>query len=237
MKKITCTNSICEATFYFDEQRYPNATEVKCPKCKNIQPLKKEIPPKQAAAAADFSWLKQDLTPPAPQKEDFFGRNSPRKEPAPPPEKPKPPVPIQMSPPMDYEEDFFGRRPVLKEPVPTPTPLSAPQLQPISSLIVGDWASQRAFPLKAGRNFIGRRADNDIVLDQDEHISRRHAVIEVAALPNGNWRYILYDIGYLGEAQSKNGVHVGSRRLNSLDQLQLTTHSTFQLGDTKCMLK
>jgi phage FluMu protein Com len=235
MKKITCTNSICEATFYFDEQRYPNAAEVKCPKCKNIQPLKKEVSPKQAAA--DFSWLKQDLTPPAPPKEDFFGRNSPRKESAPPLEQPKPPVPIEIPPPMDYEEDFFGRRPVSKEPTPPPMAPPAPQIQPIASLIVGDWASQRAFSLKSGRNFMGRRADNDIVLDQDEHISRRHAVIEVAAMPNGHWRYILYDIGYLGETQSKNGVYVGSRRLNSLDQLHLTTDSTFQLGDTKCKLK
>jgi hypothetical protein len=216
MKKITCTNSICEATFYFDEQRYPNAKEVKCPKCKNIQPLKKEVPPKQSSPAADFSWLKPDLTPPKTHEEDFSGYKQP--------EKLKPPV--EITPPIDYEEDFFGRRAIQKDPV-----------QPILSLIVGDWVSQRAFSLKSGKNFIGRRADNDIVLDQDEHISRRHAVLEVVAMPNGNWRYLLYDIGNLGETQSKNGVYVGGKRLNTIEQFNLTSGSSFQLGDTKLKLK
>jgi FHA domain len=233
MKKITCTNSICEATFYFDDQRFPNAAEVKCPKCKNIQPLKKDAPAKQSSSAADFSWLKQDPMPPKHSEEDFFGRNPPRKEP-PPVEKP---APVEIPPPTDYEEDFFGRRPVQKEPIQQPTPPPTPQIQPISSVIVGDWVAQRTFSLKSGRNFIGRRADNDIALDQDEHISRRHAVLEVVAMPNGNWRYLLYDIGNLGETQSKNGVYVGSRRLNTVEQFNLTSGSTFQLGDTKFKLK
>ncbi len=94
MKKIICTNSICEASFYFDEQRYPNANEVRCPKCKNIQPLKKEAPAKPASSAADFSWLKQDLTPQKPPEEDFFGQKQSRKEPIPQPEKPKMPTPV-----------------------------------------------------------------------------------------------------------------------------------------------
>jgi FHA domain len=256
MIKIICKNSICEAPFYFDEQRYPNATEVKCPKCKNIQPIKAKPLP----VPHDFSWLKPDLTPPQtheedffgvkpPQEkpklpvpveiprppidyeEDFFGRKPVQKEPTPPQEKPKPPVPVEIPrPPIDYEEDFFGQRPVQKEPNP-------PQIQPILSLIVGDWIAQRTFSLKSGRNFMGRRADNDIVLDQDEHISRRHAVLEVVAMPNGNWRYLVYDIGNLGETQSKNGVYVGSRRLNTMEQLNLTSGNIFQLGDTKFKLK
>ncbi len=242
MKKITCNNSICEATFYFDEQRYPNAAEVKCPKCKNTQPLKKDVPSKKSSSAADFSWLKQDSTPPKTNEEDFFGYKQPQKEAIPQPEKPKIPAPVEIPPPpMDYEEDFFGRRPVLKEPTPPPPtpppPQFAPQIQPILSLIVGDWVAQRTLPLKSGRNFMGRRADNDIVLDQDEHISRRHAVLEVVAMPNGNWRYLLYDIGNLGETQSKNGVYIANKRLNSTEQFHLTAGSSFQLGDTKFKLK
>jgi hypothetical protein len=65
----------------------------------------------------------------------------------------------------------------------------------------------------------------------------RHAVLEVVAMPNGNWRYLLYDIGNLGESQSKNGVLVQNRRLNVQEQLNLTSDSTFQLGDTKFKLK
>jgi phage FluMu protein Com len=179
MKKITCVNSICGGTvFYFDEQKYPNATEVKCPKCKHIQRI-------QPLPAMDpLSWLKQDL--PLPQVA-----------------KPKPPAEI---PPLETE--------------------------PILSLMT----SNRTFSLKLGKNFIGRRADNDVVLDQDEHISRRHAVVEVIAIPNANWRYIVYDIGNLGETQSKNGVYVGSRRLSTFEQLNLVSGNTFQLGDTKLSL-
>ncbi|MEN9610639.1 MAG: Inner rane component of cytoplasmic domain [Bacteroidota bacterium] len=179
MKKITCANSNCGGTvFQFDEQKYPNATEVKCPKCKHIQRI-------QPLPSIDpLSWLKQDLT--APQVV-----------------KPKP----QME-------------------------LPALETEPILSLMT----SNRTFALKLGKNFIGRRADNDVVLDQDEHISRRHAVVEVFATPNANWRYIVYDIGNLGETQSKNGIYVGSRRLSTFEQLNLVSGNTFQLGDTKLSL-
>jgi pSer/pThr/pTyr-binding forkhead associated (FHA) protein len=87
-------------------------------------------------------------------------------------------------------------------------------------------AGQSVFPLRQGSNFIGRRADNDIVLGQDEHISRRHALLEVIEKPNGGWLYILSDL------QSGNGVYVESQRLRTNERIELVAGNTFTLGDT-----
>jgi pSer/pThr/pTyr-binding forkhead associated (FHA) protein len=80
--------------------------------------------------------------------------------------------------------------------------------------------------LRQGSNFIGRRADNDIVLDQDPHISRRHALLEVMEKPNGGWLYILSDL------QSGNGVYVEQQRLRAQDRMELRAGNSFTLGDT-----
>ena len=60
--------------------------------------------------------------------------------------------------------------------------------------------------------------------------------MEVVATPNANWRYIVYNIGNMGETKSKNGVYVSSRRLSTFEQLNLVSGNTFQLGDTKLSL-
>jgi hypothetical protein len=105
-------------------------------------------------------------------------------------------------------------------------PPPIPKNIPILFLIVG----QSVFPLRQGSNFIGRRADNDIVLDQDEHISRRHALLEVIEKPNGGWLYLLSDL------QSGNGVYVERQRLRTNDRIELMVGNTFTLGDTNLRL-
>ncbi len=108
--------------------------------------------------------------------------------------------------------------PIVKETIPVDSPIN----NPILCLIIG----QSVFPLRQGSNYIGRRADNDIVLDQDPHISRRHALLEVVEKPNGGWLYILSDL------QSGNGVHVENQQLRAHDRIELVQGNTFRLGDT-----
>jgi pSer/pThr/pTyr-binding forkhead associated (FHA) protein len=124
-------------------------------------------------------------------------------------------IPLQSPPPP----------PPVKEEMPIPPPPQKIYI-PILSLIVG----QSVFPLRQGSNFIGRRADNDIVLDQDPHISRRHALLEVIEKPNGGWLYLLSDL------QSGNGVYVEQQKLRSNDRIELMVGNTFTLGDTPLRL-
>ncbi len=39
MFKITCQNTACGTSFYFDKEKSPNATKVICPKCKQVQTI------------------------------------------------------------------------------------------------------------------------------------------------------------------------------------------------------
>jgi FHA domain len=153
MLKIKCDNLICESTFFFDEQRYSNATEVRCPKCKTNLPIPiehKQIPP-----------------PPLPQ-----------------------------------------------------------QPKAILALAVG----KSVFPLKQGNNYIGRSVNNDIVLDQDPLISRRHALLEVVKTEKNDWRYILSDL------HSQNGTYINEERLQQGEQVELQERNFFKVYNTQLRL-
>jgi pSer/pThr/pTyr-binding forkhead associated (FHA) protein len=110
---------------------------------------------------------------------------------------------------------------------------------------------KQTLALKKGINVIGRY-DEEIQADlqihtTDEHMSRRHCVIEVESDISGQVQYILYDVGKLETKPSMNGIFVN-------EQFQLQTYKlpndrivftevyvkdgdTIQIGYTKLVLK
>jgi pSer/pThr/pTyr-binding forkhead associated (FHA) protein len=91
--------------------------------------------------------------------------------------------------------------------------------------IFRDKAPSQTANLREGKNIIGRRNCDVVILDTT--ISRRHCVIEIRKDSRSNWQCLLYDIGYLEGTESTNGVFVDGRsqRLNNREQ------HIFQIGD------
>jgi FHA domain len=110
--------------------------------------------------------------------------------------KKEPPTPIEVLPMMDYYLQIFREN-----------------------------APSQTANLREGKNIIGRRNCDVVILDTT--ISRRHCVIEIRKDSRGNWQCLLYDIGYLEGTESTNGVFVDGRsqRLNNREQ------HIFQIGD------
>lgn len=109
----------------------------------------------------------------------------------------------------------------------------------IGWLVVHDEnTNSQTFPLKVGRNVIGRKSVSkpcDIMIEtNDAFMSRQHSVIDVLQYPDGRFAYILSDCG------SSNGTFVNAdknRKLSQHDQIYLKDGDTVQLGKTKLVLK
>ena len=98
--------------------------------------------------------------------------------------------------------------------------------------------STKSYTLDQGLNYIGRDKSankNKIVIDDDDYVSKQHAVIEVI---NGNpIKALVYDIGHVTGQFSTNGVYINGfeSRINS--KLELVEDDTVQIGYTKFVFK
>lgn len=96
----------------------------------------------------------------------------------------------------------------------------------------------KTYKLNFGMNFIGRNKElnkNNIVLDDDDFISKQHAVIELQkqSLPSAT----VYDIGQFNGKFSTNGVFINGIP-NRLDtKTELKDNDTIQIGYTKLIFK
>jgi len=93
----------------------------------------------------------------------------------------------------------------------------------LAQIVNGVAASK--FILDKQRHTIGRRSDNDIMID-DAAVSSHHAVIDAREdeYLDGHFKFFLKDMG------STNGTYVndleikGERRLNSFDMIKIASH-------------
>jgi pSer/pThr/pTyr-binding forkhead associated (FHA) protein len=227
MKKLICSNPVCEKTFNFDEQKFPNAKKVKCPHCQTTQPLALSSPDKK-----EDEW------------DNIISRQPPQ------PATPVAPPQIPVSPPRDPapfekhsdpgEEDFFGRqdapRPRPSAP-PGPNPTAVPASQPGWLVIHDEQTATETFPLREGINRVGRRANdtprdvNILINTRDTYMSRKHCEIDVRRRANSNeYEYILSDF-------SLNGTYVNAgKRLAKGQSVSLRDGDTVQIGRTKLVL-
>ncbi len=86
--------------------------------------------------------------------------------------------------------------------------------------VVGE--KPRTIPLRPGKITLGRRATNDIVLN-DESASRRHAVLELDA---GG------DVLTLRDLHSTNGTYVNRLRVDSAEQRRLRVNDVIRIGSS-----
>lgn len=225
MLKIICNNAICGSSFMFNDKKYPDATKVRCPKCKGTQPLNASggsaAPPIEEEE--DLDWLRPKepanvsspvITPSLnsqPQQEDAL------------------------------EEDFFS---VQQTPAPIArTPVRKPrsaQPQGIGWLVIHDeYTDTYTFDLRKGINRIGRQSDstprdvNIAIHTKDKYMSRHHCNIEVQWLERENrHEYVLTD------RNSSNGTFVNAgKRLSKRADVSLRDGDTIQAGRTKLVLK
>ena len=96
----------------------------------------------------------------------------------------------------------------------------------------------RVFPLKLGRNVIGRKSRSrpcDIMIDtKDMYMSRNHCAIHVGKSPKGDLSYLIKCV------KSLNGTFINEGKkgkLNLNDEIYLEDKDTIQLGRTKVVLK
>lgn len=228
MRKIKCENPICGTTFYFNEKKNPNATKVRCPKCKNIQAL-----------PADPSLKEEE------EEEDWL-----RRSPSPSPSSPVMPSSEKAPPPEDREEsalkeDFLAPNPRPASTVPPPSVGEKPRTASakdagIGWLVVHDEATETAtFQLRKGINRIGRHSQstprdvNIAIRTKDQYMSREHCDIEVRwQKDKGSYDYALAD------RRSSNGTFVNAgRRLLRSEEVMLKDGDTIQAGRTKLVLK
>lgn len=94
-------------------------------------------------------------------------------------------------------------------------------------LKVGGLTGSQSIPMTTTRLTIGRSASNDIVLKEDQTVSREHAAIE--SLPGGQWR--------VRDLHSRNGTFVnglkvsGSAPLRPGDRIEIGS-STLEMADS-----
>lgn len=106
-------------------------------------------------------------------------------------------------------------------------------------LIVHDENTEsQVFPLKLGKNIVGRWSESkpcDVMIEtEDRRMSRNHSVVEVLKRPTGQYDYLIYDFG------SANGTFINAdanKRLTEHDQVFLRDGDTIQMGRTKMVLK
>ena len=248
MLKIDCSNPVCGETYYFNDEKFPNATKVRCPKCGQIQPR----PSAQKKIEEDIDWFKP-ATPPV-SASPQLGFDTPV----------EPSFISEPAPPSTDEEDFFTpvKKPATPKPEPRPVapPLprnreTSPAPRPpnnraasdaIGWLVIHDeFTESRTFALRKGLNRIGRASDttpkdvNIGIETQDRYMSRHHCDIEVRQkISVGGYEYILSDRDYGGKRAAANGTFLNARkRLTPMDELSLQDGDTIQVGRTKLVLK
>jgi len=129
---------------------------------------------------------------------------------APPPPAALPPIPIDTSP-LNFSA----------QPAQTPPPVAAPPraVAPVSTLTgIGGLYLGSRFTLSPGEHTLGRQ-DAEVLLANDNQISRKHATITVA--PDG--------IATLADAGSTNGTFVNDMRVTSM---QLAPGDVIRVGTT-----
>ena len=92
------------------------------------------------------------------------------------------------------------------------------------------------FPLKTGKNILGR--DADISFPGDRYISRKHCLIEVIER-SGEMLCILTDDGSIGDSgePSTNGTFHNETRLSRYDKIYLDHDDKIKLGHTEFIFK
>lgn len=249
MLKVDCNNPVCGETYYFNDEKFPNATKVKCPKCGQVQAR-----PSVSGAGSGASGKREE-------EESWFQPPSAGVSASPQLDFDTPAQQhfIADPPPSVEEEDFSA--PVKKatpkeEPVrPTPratplpqqpTPSVRPSVDAIGWLVIHDeFTESRTFALRKGLNRIGRASDStpkDVnigIETRDQYMSRHHCDIEVRQkLSVGGYEYILSDRDYSGKKASANGTFLNARkRLTPMDESVLQDGDTVQVGRTKLVLK
>jgi pSer/pThr/pTyr-binding forkhead associated (FHA) protein/ribosomal protein S27E len=249
MIKINCNNSICGEVYYFNNDKFPNATKVKCPKCGQVQARPTAGGAPAIEANDDIDWFKPKEKPieaspqmiyDTPQVSSGFFDDA------------------QPSASAAEEEDFFTpiKKPAVNTPPPSPIKHQAPPTysspppsnvpDAIGWLVIHDeYTESRTFSLRKGLNRIGRVSDStprdvNICIDtQDNYMSRHHCDIEVRQKPGTNgYEYILSDRDYGGKKASANGTFLNARkRLSPNDESPLQDNDTIQVGRTKVVLK
>jgi hypothetical protein len=123
-----------------------------------------------------------------------------------------------------------------------PTPDPPRVLPPMARLMSEDNSGQRQeFKLKLGINVIGRATPMmqvDVVL-MDGSLSRPHCVVEVVDNKFYGWKYLLYDISYMNQKKSTNGVYIALRstRLDIMEQVELQVGDYFITGHVRFELR
>lgn len=90
-----------------------------------------------------------------------------------------------------------------------------PSVSPVVAVLVG---SGSEYPLKAGANTFGRKAENDVAI-ADPYVSGRHGVIEVAD-----------DGVYLTDVGSTNGTMLNDAKLTPHQRVSIGEEDTIRLG-------
>ena len=226
MKKIICNNTICGSSFMFDDKKYPNATKVRCPKCKGTQPLEASggmggTPPEEEE---DLDWLR----PKEPENV-----SSPVITPS---------LPSKPQQEETSEENFYSekRTPPPARVAPQVSRPRSVQPQRIGWLVIHDeYTETYTFDLRKGINRIGRHSDstprdvNIAIHTKDKYMSRHHCNIEVQWLERENrHKYVLTD------RNSSNGTFVNAgKRISKRADISLRDGDTIQVGRTKLVLK
>lgn len=138
-----------------------------------------------------------------------------------PPEAPADPAPDTPLPPTEEQPTF------LEKPAPE---------EPLAFLIRHtENQSAKPFPLYAGKNYVGRKMHPIlkpfIVLEEDEYVSRVHAVIEMQADPFES--YIEDSASSNGGKPSMNGTYLNGAQQRMLSRTKLQENDTIQIGETK----
>jgi len=98
-----------------------------------------------------------------------------------------------------------------------------------------------SFPLKIGKNQIGRKTTDhnpDIMVENDNYISRNHAIIVVKINEKSEFEYLLVDNAELQGKPSLNGTYLNGNPERIGDKpVKLSDGDTIQTGLTKFVLK
>ena len=218
MLKIRCVNQICATEFFFDEKKNPNASKVRCPKCKGIQPIKAE-----------------ELSPQDEDDHDWLSNSSPKVISSPVLPDVQPSIKDRDS--IVEKEDFFAQKKTNAVPQVKPSVVSGNQT---GWLVIHDEQTKtHTFELRLGINRIGRKSNtapkdiNIAIPTIDGYMSRQHCIIEVTRPLKGPMhKYVLMDAG------SSNGTFVNGEKVRTKAQeVRLKDGDTLQLGRTKLVLK
>jgi len=113
---------------------------------------------------------------------------------------------------------------------------TSPEKPKISRPRLCDPEGKAEFPLKTGKNILGR--DADISFPGDRYISRKHCLIEVIE-KSGEMLCILTDDGSISDSgePSTNGTFHNDIRLTRYDKVYLSHQDKIKLGHTEYIFK